>query len=381
VQLSTAAVIERGRQPDAGLETSAARRGREDFLASIAAARQEAQALFELAQSLGNSLRLSDTLSMLDSRLKRIVPYDAVVVYVASGSTLKPQYVAGEDARLFASLEIPVGEGLAGWVAENRRPMLNGNPSVEPGYLRDPKKFSKLNSSLAVPLEEAGGVVGVLSLYRVERDGFSRDELRIVQAISSKLAVALANALRYEQAESSATTDFLTSLPNARSLFLHLDAEIARCGRAGHRLAVLVCDLDGFKRVNDRFGHLAGNDVLVAVAGGLKDACRAYDYVGRMGGDEFVVVMPELSPEAAVARAEEFDVIARQAGIKVCGEDALGLSAGVCFFPDDGTAAEDLLAEADRRMYRHKSERRSRQELLNLAAPSAAGRSVSAEVH
>src|SRR5581483_11688307 len=95
----------------------------------------------------------------------------------------------------------------------------------------------------------------------------------------------------------SATTDALTNLPNARSLFLHLDAELARCKRTASTLAVLVSDLDGFKQVNDRFGHLEGNKVLKRVAEGLSQTCREYDYVARMGGDEFVLLLTGIKPD------------------------------------------------------------------------------------
>ncbi|MBI4877616.1 MAG: diguanylate cyclase [Acidobacteria bacterium] len=351
--------VERGQAPAAGFEASgpahAARPGQPgDFLQSIAAARQEAQGLFELAQALGNSLSLSDTLSVLAGRLQRLVHYDALAVYVVRGSALSPEFCIGEDLRLFSSLNIPLGQGISGWVAENRQPIINGNPSVEPGYLNNPKIFSKLNSALSVPLLGEDSVVGVLTLYHADRDAFSRDQLRVLQAISSKLSVSVGNALRFKEAEASATTDFLTSLPNARSLFLHLDAEIARCERSGTTLSVMVCDLDGFKRVNDRFGHLSGNRVLNLFASRIRERCRSYDYVARMGGDEFVVLLSGLTPEIALAKTGEFDQIARQVGREICGEEIVSLSSGVAVFPADGKNAEEMLAEADRRMYREK---------------------------
>ena len=237
---------------------------------------------------------MDETLSLLAVRLKRLVPYDSFAVYVRREDILTPAFVTGENFRLFSSLEIPMGQGLSGWVAENRKPIINGNPSVEPGYLNDPNKFSTLRSALAVPLEGPEGSIGVLALYHAERDAFNKDHLRILLAISSKVGLAIDNALRFRQAESSATTDYLTGLPNARSLFLHLDGELARNRRTASTLTVLVCDLDGFKAINDRFGHLEGNKVLKGVALGLKEGCREYDYVARMGGDEFVLILPGL---------------------------------------------------------------------------------------
>ena len=250
--------------------------------------------MFELSQDLGASLSLGETLSVFSVKLKPMVPYDAIAIYILRDDVLIPEYVNGDNYRLFASLRIPVGDGLSGWVAQNKKPIVNGNPSVEPGYLNDPDKFSTLRSALALPLEGVAGVIGVLALYRAEKDAFTSDHLRILLAVSGKMALAIENALKYQQAESSATTDYLTGLPNARSLFLQLDRELARCKRDNASLTLMVCDMNGFKKINDRFGHLEGNRVLRLFAQALKDTCREYDYVARMGGDEFVVIAPGL---------------------------------------------------------------------------------------
>src|SRR6266700_4149683 len=290
LKLSTEVKVEPGAAPAAGFEDVTVKDapGQEaTFLFSIAAARQEAQTLFELSQDLGASLSLGETLSVFSVKLRALVPYDAIAIYVRHGEELVPEYVNGDNFRLFASLRIPIGQGLSGWVAQNLKPILNGNPSVEPGYLNDPSKYSTLSSALAVPLEGLQGVVGVVALYHADKDFFTSDHLRILLAVSSKMALAIENALKYEQAESSATTDYLTGLPNARSLFLQLDRELARCKRDTTTLTVMVCDMDGFKQINDRFGHLAGNRVLRLFAQALKESCREYDYVARMGGDEF----------------------------------------------------------------------------------------------
>ena len=150
-KLSLDAKVERGLAPAAGFADKALQHHqpvvqRPDYLSSIAAARQEAQVLFELSHELGTSLSLDDTLSMLSVRLKKLIPHDAMAVYIVRGNLLMPEYVSGDNFRLFSSLRIPIGEGLSGWVAHNKKPILNGNPSVEPGYLNDPTKFSILNS-------------------------------------------------------------------------------------------------------------------------------------------------------------------------------------------------------------------------------------------
>jgi len=362
---SAAIQIMRGPAPDAGFENAAVSDapGREaTFLSSIAAARQEAQSLFELSQDLGASLSLGETLSVFSVKLKPMVPYDAIAIYILRDDILIPEYVNGDNYRLFSSLRIPVGDGLSGWVAQNKKPIVNGNPSVEPGYLNDPDKFSTLRSALALPLEGVAGVIGVLALYRAEKDAFTSDHLRILLAVSGKMALAIENALKYQQAESSATTDYLTGLPNARSLFLQLDRELARCKRDNASLTLMVCDMNGFKKINDRFGHLEGNRVLRLFAQSLKDSCREYDYVARMGGDEFVVIATGLAAGDAAKRVEQIRPLARQAGFDVCGEDILSLSVGMAVSPDDGNDAEQLLAQADRRMYMEKQKQPSRKD-------------------
>jgi diguanylate cyclase (GGDEF)-like protein/putative nucleotidyltransferase with HDIG domain len=353
-KLSTEVKIERGLEPAAGFESSgrpATAEPAENFLTSIAAARQEVQNLFELAQDLGNSLSLNETLSLLALRLKRMIPYDSLAIYVLRDDRLRAEYVNGENFRLFSSLEIPLGQGLSGWVAEKRKPIINGNPSVEPGYLDDETKFTTMRSALAVPLIGLNGTVSVLTLYHSERDAFTNDHLRILLAIVPKLALSIENALRFQQAESSASTDYMTGLPNARSLFLHLDGELARCRRLNSPLVVLVCDMNGFKKVNDKYGHLEGNRLLHSVAKKLKESCREYDYVARMGGDEFVLVLPGLQPDQLEQKIQRLKQITADAGREIFEQETISLSIGHSMFPEDGVDADRLLSEADRRMY------------------------------
>ena len=335
-----------------------------NFLASIAAARQEVQNLFELTQDLGNSLSLNETMSLVAGRLKRLMPYDTLAIYVLHNAALRAEYVSGENFRLFSSLEIPLGMGLSGWVAENRKPIVNGNPAAECAYLNDETKLTTMRSALSVPLVGLNGTVSVLTLYQVEQDAFTNDHLRILLAVSQKISLAIENALKFQQAQSTASTDYMTGLPNARSLFLHLDSELARCRRLNSPLVVLVCDMNGFKQVNDKFGHLEGNRLLSAVAAKLKESCREYDYVARMGGDEFVLVLPGLETDQIASKIERLQAITAEAGQAITPTETLSLSIGHSVFPEDGVDADRLLSEADRRMYAAKQKQK-----LNVVLP------------
>jgi len=349
--------IEAGLEIAAGFEESPASSGaanETDFLSSIASARQEAQTMFELSQDLGNSLSVGETLSVLSVRLRKMIPYDSMAVFLLKDGKLIPELVSGDNFRLLSALNIGLGQGICGWVAEKLKPIVNGNPELEAGYVSDPAKFTTLRSVLAVPLEGLNGVVGVLAMYRADRDAFSADHLRVLLAVSSKIALSVENALKYQQAEDSATTDYLTGLPNARSLFLHLSRELSRCRRTATSLAVMVCDLDNFKQVNDLYGHLEGDNLLKDFAGHLKESCRGYDYVARMGGDEFVIVAPGMNPEAADEKISRLNQLAIEAGRKIAGRDLIALSVGTAFCPQDSFDVERLLAEADRRMYSMK---------------------------
>ncbi len=187
-------------------------------------------------------------------------------------------------------------------------------------------------------------------------DAFTKDHaVRILLAISSKIGLSIARTRCGSAVPSPPPRPTIwTNLPNARSLFLQLDAELSRGRRMELPLVVAVLDLDGFKQVNDRFGHLEGNKVLKAVAAGLKSICREYDYVARMGGDEFVVLLPGVKPGDVDVKLTQFRSVVREIGSEMFPGSSLTVSMGVAHFPLDGNDAEQLLAEADRRMYKEK---------------------------
>ncbi len=208
-KLSIDIKVERGLAPDAGFAESDERtaNGAISRLSSterVSAAGQGSHEILALCRQAGASLCAEDIFSLLAVRLKRLVPSDSMAVYCPTNGALEAAFVSGENFRLFSSLRIPEGEGLSGWVAQNHKAIVNGNPSVEPGYLNDPTKYSTLRSALAVPLEGVRGVAAVLALYRAGQDAFTADDLSVAEAIGAGLGVAIEAANKPHASATSA---------------------------------------------------------------------------------------------------------------------------------------------------------------------------------
>lgn len=158
---------------------------------------------------------------------------------------------------------------------------------------------------------------------------------------------AVARRLRAERdlMERAAFSDPLTGLANRRMLMSVAEHELARHDRAGERLTVVMLDLDGFKLLNDRFGHAAGDEMLCDVAAGLRQALRSQDTIARLGGDEFCVIAPATAHARALA-----DKVVGAVAHATSGHDALRTSVGIAVYPDDGDTIELLLQTADERL-------------------------------
>jgi diguanylate cyclase (GGDEF)-like protein len=176
----------------------------------------------------------------------------------------------------------------------------------------------------------------------------------------------------FEQTQEDSLTDPLTGLPNRRSMFVHLSRELARAERLKSDVALIVMDIDGFKAINDTYGHNVGDHALREVALTLQSSLRPYDLCVRYAGDEFIVVLADCSREAAEAKRRELQQRVSDIKLEVRAGKllTLGVSAGASVFPADGTTYETLLADADQRMYRDKAARRGTLTEIHAAPPA-----------
>lgn len=190
-RLSTDIKIVRGAAPAAGFaeaETESAPQGSQDSTMAVATARREESSFFDLCKNPGAAIGMDDVFALLAVRLKRLVPHESMAVYFLKQGVLLPEWVSGDHLPMLSTLKIPLGEGLCGWVARNREPILNGNPTVEPGFVTTSSSNAPA-SALAVPVENSTGVCAVVALYRTPQGAFSKTDLTMVETVVCRLGL------------------------------------------------------------------------------------------------------------------------------------------------------------------------------------------------
>jgi diguanylate cyclase (GGDEF)-like protein len=288
---------------------------------------------------------------------------DELVLSVARGM---PDCAPGQ-------LRMPLGVGISGHVAHSGEPVL-GRVGHGPGELPPGPGEPDRGSVIAVPLLSSGRVVGVLDLYdRIGADGFDERDLATIRTFASQATVAVDNVLLHEEAQRLSVTDGLTGLWNYRYFTMTVVKEIERSARFGRPLALLMLDLDHFKKVNDTLGHQRGDAVLVELAARLRAEVREVDTVARYGGEELVVILPETDEAGAAQAAERICDAVRRTPFGGPGEApvAVTVSVGAAVIPAHGADAEDLLRRADEALYEAK---RTGRDTWRVAAPSGAAR-------
>ncbi len=361
-------------RPDAGLASDVLGSADGDSgFRSIAEAQREVYALHEIAQTIGSSLNLHDTVTLVTSKLRSIVPFDICVIYLVDERSGKAAatHVVGDFAEAFARRRVTIGEGITGWVIANARSMCNTSPELD--LVGIPANVAAaIKGVLVAPLIRENGAFGAITLYSTTHASYSTEQVRLLESVAQHAASALNNALTFERTKESALTDPLTELPNARSFNFTLEQRVAECQRHNREpLTVLSMDLDDFKHINDSFGHGVGDRLLASVAALIKKQLRQMDILARYAGDEFVAIMPMASGDVAVMVAERIRAVVESEPFAVrTGRTAkVGISIGLACFPNDGETAEELLTCAGRNMQHDKHSRR-------LAPPAALNSSI-----
>src|SRR5689334_7316870 len=293
--------------------------------------------------SLDNLLdRIADTLADL-------VPHDTLSIYQADDAQTQLTPVLARDkwAEKIMESRSDFGEGITGWAALHREPVRTNQAHLDPRTKTVPgTPPDEAEALITVPLIARDLVKGVLNIYRLGEDAsFSDEEFELTTRFADAAALALDNAQIRARLEHLAQTDSLTGLYNHRYFHERLRSELTRVSRAHDSCAVLMFDVDDFKRVNDVYGHGAGDQLLIGVARVAREVVRGSDVVCRVGGEEFGVIMPSCNATDALGLARRLSERLREIEFEPSGH--VTLSMGVAQGPEDAMNPRELVACAE----------------------------------
>ena len=316
--------------------------------------------LTDIVKTANSILEPRKVIELIMGKIQQLIPSEAwsMLMVDEEKQELAFELALGAKGKDVSGYRVKVGEGVAGWVAQTGKPAIVNDAARDRRFTRkfDTKTQFETRSILCGPLISRGRTIGVVEIINRVGGRFTQTDLDILLTLVEPCAIAIENAMLFQRTEQLTITDDLTKLFNSRYMNLYIGREIKRCKRHGIPLSVIFLDLDGFKGINDQYGHLAGSGTLAEVGSILAEEVRESDILARYGGDEFVVVLPETPPGGALVIAERLRrAIEEHAFLASQGLAArISASFGIASYPDHALTPEGLIQKADQAMYRVK---------------------------
>jgi diguanylate cyclase (GGDEF)-like protein len=332
------------------------------------------RALSAAALALQNEHDPIRIVGVMAELMSGVVPVSEMAIFAADYEThrMVPMFAAGEDRDELLADSFSLDAGMTGWAFARGKPENVPDTSKHPLARQVPGTPVVEESLLLIPLIASEHKLGIINCWRLGLDKFTDREVEAATLFAHIAAAAWRNAQLYAELLSAAMTDPLTRLYNSRWLRDSGERDLVRSVREGKPLALLLADLDHFKRVNDGSGHAAGDLVLQRVAARLRSTVRGADAVVRLGGEEFVALLQDCDADGAAVVAEAIRVAVRDIALpEGCGLERLTASIGIAAYPEHGGDLEQLLAAADRAMYMAKQGGRDRVVRASAAAATA----------
>lgn len=319
-------------------------------------ARDELTVLYEVVKTISSqSLELQSVLDSLIQVTCRAFGYEYGAILLADepSGDLEVRATYGYAPQVRGT-RIPAGEGVEGWVQRTGSVINVPNVREDSRYI---VFHDMIASELAVPLITKGKVIGVFTIESTRLQAFGQHDVNVLNALSGYAIIAIENARLFEQTKRLAITDGLTELFNHRYLHETLERTLERCLRETQPLALIMIEIDNFKWYNDTYGHRQGDEALRTVADLLRRGSRPNDLVARYGGDEFMIVLPNTTKEAAFEIAERIRRMVEAYPFLLAENlvTSVTLSLGVAATPEDGTSVGAIIEAVDRAQYSSKN--------------------------
>ena len=331
------------------------------FIEQIKLANREVFTLYELAREFTSSVDLEEILCLFAKKVGEFVPFKTCAVYLLDEERqyATAMHVEGANSVELTSQRVKVGQGATGYVLKTGEKVLNADPDID--FSVSHVELTQQYSTMAcLPLIEDDEMIGAVSIYSREISKYGEENIRLLETISQIAAEAIGKSLKHDEAKAHAMTDPMTGLPNARSLRIEFEKEMARASRGGTSFKLLMLDLDGFKAVNDSFGHKTGDEFLKEVSKVIRGQLRDYDFLARYGGDEFVALVPDTTAQAVIDLCTRIEHAVGEFSLKI-DEDrfaTVGVSLGASGYPKDGESFDQMIVAADKAMYERKTRRK-----------------------
>lgn len=318
---------------------------------------------FDSLRKLNVALGLETTFAATAAAIKTIVPADFISISLTEGNLHRIRYVQGDNADDLAEQSFPVEQGLVGQVIKYRRTLPDNadykgtSPVFSSSHL-----FVNYRSLLIVPLlPKDGPVIGAMIVAAKNADVFTRTCREMLELVATQVGIKIELANSHDQINRLATIDALTGIANRRAYQCGFEAMLDRARRRSGSLYLVLCDIDHFKRINDRFGHPFGDEVLQQVAKLFERVVRSVDLAARTGGEEFAILLEDAEKEGAWKVAERLRILVAELSLQSGQQYApVTISLGIAAFPQDASSMEKLVSCADQALYQAKSEGRNR---------------------
>jgi diguanylate cyclase (GGDEF)-like protein len=302
-----------------------------------------------------SSLDLEQVLyAMLESAFNLVGDTRDANIFLYEDGKLRFGAAIFDDGRRGTPWAEPRQDGLTYMVARTGDVVAVEDMSTHPLFRTAPQEWH--GAIIGLPLSYGGKVLGVMNMSWPMPRKFDQEELHAMELLADQAAIAIENARLHRIVQGEAMTDALTGLPNRRAFDKNLAEEIRRSARYNHTFTVMMVDLDGYKRINDTYGHVVGDTALREIAQCLRGSVRDTDFMARFGGDEFVLILPETKSGDDLFIAQKLREAAGVCRLSLPDgkRETLTLSIGSASFPLDASEPSGLIHEADRLLYDEK---------------------------